>query len=340
MQWTEHLTQKERDELFKNLDEQQRQFVNDYLKRGRRTVFANVLAKEKASAVDGDSIEEVAQQWVFQDYIDAGPEWRVNQQLYCECGRPLRYQYIVQNLETGEIKKFGITHFEDHTGISPQLVKDIVKGIEHIDYEMDEVLIKVANGWSLAKEGISEIPASVEVPKDIEQQLANNIPLLARQVQRLKKLVANYLREQEQHRLERIKQEQAKIAEQKRAEVDQRRQKLAEKVKLGKNPAYTVDIPLEQKLQLGVLVYLDSLTSPQFKASNLCEELIRYHDAAKDRYSSGKPMIYPNVCIFLKHLEAQGIVELVEKQGVEDVIYRYVDYGLDKKDGFVQETLF
>ncbi|MDC3417594.1 DUF3895 domain-containing protein [Aquibacillus salsiterrae] len=324
MERLERLSQKERDVLFSNLDEEQKKFINDYLKRGRRTIFANVLAKEKASAVTGGEIEDVAEKWMLMDYIDAGPEWRANPQLFCECGRPLRYQYVLQNLETGEVKKFGITHFEEHTSISPQLVRDIVKGIEQIDYEMDEVLMKAANGWTLAQEGIFGIPESVEIPEDIKQQLAYDVPLLSRQVQLLKKILAKYLHEQRTKQMEIIRQEQEMKAQKRREEMKQKRKMLTE-VKQDKQSAYTLNIPLEQELQLGVFVYLDNLTSPIFKASDLCEDLIKYHGATKERYSSGTPVIYANVCIFLKHLEAQGLVELVEKQGVKDLVYRYVE---------------
>lgn len=119
-----HLTQDERDELLQHLDERQRTFINEYLKRGRKTVFANVLAKGKGGDVPDEDVEQVASQWELIDYIDAGPGWRKKPQLFCECGRPLRYQYVVLNKETSEVKKFGINHFEEHVGIPPHLVKE------------------------------------------------------------------------------------------------------------------------------------------------------------------------------------------------------------------------
>lgn len=66
------------------------------------------------------------------------------------------------------MKKFGITHFEEHTGIPPELAKEILKGFERIDYELDEILWKLSNEWNLSKEGIEYIPANIELPADIQ----------------------------------------------------------------------------------------------------------------------------------------------------------------------------
>ena len=62
----------------------QKQFIDEYLIRGRKTVFANVLAKGKAGGVGETEIEKVANQWELQDFIDAGPSWRENPKLFCE----------------------------------------------------------------------------------------------------------------------------------------------------------------------------------------------------------------------------------------------------------------
>ncbi|MRG85938.1 DUF3895 domain-containing protein [Salinibacillus xinjiangensis] len=325
MNSTEHLTQTERDELLKNLNEKQKMFVQNYLKRGRKTVFANLLAKEKAGSVEENQIEDVASQWELLDYIDAGPDWQTRSELHCECGRPLRYQYIVHNKGTGEIRKFGIKHFEEHTGIPPQLVKDIVKGIEKIDFEMDEILLKNAQGWTLVHAGIETIPAAIDIPKDIQQHFDAGVPLLDRQVQRLRERIADYLREEKRKQLEAQKAEQEQAAQKKRELVSQRRHAVAEKM----GAAISHEIPLDQHLQLGVLVYLDLLRTSQFSANDVCEDLIKNHGASQETYSSGRLLIFPKVCMYLEFLVSRGKLELVEKQGVEDRIYRIINLAMD-----------
>lgn len=146
----------------------------------------------------------------------------------------MRYQYVVQNLRTGDIKKFGINHFQEHTGISPQVVKDIILGIEKIDYELDEILVKVAAGWSLVKKGLNEIPSDYELPKEIKDHLSLNLPLLDRQFSRLTNLIREFLKEiipqQESPRSNDIRQTSINIKtiRQERKALDQDYQKFLE----------------------------------------------------------------------------------------------------------------
>jgi hypothetical protein len=327
MNWSETLTQKERDDLFGLINDGQKTFLTDLLKRGRRTAFANVLAKEKASSAEDNNIEAVAQQWDLQDYLDAGPEWQTNPQLFCECKRPLRYQYIVQNLKTGEVKKFGIKHFEEHTGIPSHLVNEIVKGIERIDFELDEVLLKISRCWSLKDEGIYEIPKSVEIPDDIQQHLKFNIPLLDRQVRRLRERIISFQRVEEEIRLKKLRLERVRMEREKKENLVKLRQEVASTKDFGKH--LKKNIPLEDNLQYGVLVFLNMLKKTLFSAIEVCEDLIKNHDGLGETYISGKFKIYPNVCMFLKYLEQHGSIELVEKQGTDNLVYKLKDRGFN-----------
>lgn len=197
----EHLTQQERDSILSSLNEKQQRFITAHLKRGRKTVFANILAKGKAGLDPIEENSQIAEGWELIDYIDAGPGWQSNPKYFCECGRPLRYQYVLQNTQSGEIKRFGINHFQEHTGISPQLARAIVKGIESIDYEMDEILIKISMNWSLADTDIDGVPPVITIPDDIQSHLDSEIPLLDRQVKRLKQQIAAYWKEVEEQSL-------------------------------------------------------------------------------------------------------------------------------------------
>lgn len=308
---TIHLTQLERDELSKNLDEKQKQFIDEYLIRGRKTVFANVLAKGKAGGVEETEIEKVANQWELQDFIDAGPGWRENPKLFCECGRALRYQYIVLNKETKELKKFGINHFEEHVGIPPQLVKEIIKGIEVIDYERDEILVKINQNWNLIDEGIV-IPEEFDIPKDIEQHLEYNVPLLDRQITRLKTIITEYNKLIERERLERNLAEQKSKQERKKQHLAQRREALLQQGR------FQFDLELDPALQAGIMIYLEDLNRTQFLASEVCQYLIDYHGASNEKYSSGTFKIFPQVCLFLENLtKNEEIVFLGRKRGID-----------------------
>lgn len=320
----EPLSQKERDQLLIELSEGQRAFVIELMKRGRRTVFSNVLAKEKASGSGEDDIEEVAAQWELLDYIDAGETWQSTSELHCECGRPLRYQYIVQNEKTREIKKFGIKHFEEHTGIPPHLAKDIVKGIEKIDYELDEVLVKLSNGWTLAEEGIVDISASIEIPNDIQEHFDHDVPLLDRQVQRLRTRISEQSRAEKRRQQENEKAEREKEDRRQREIAAERRNVMSAKLSSGQQVIKS-NIQLDAKLQLGVLVYIDSLNGTEFRAADVCNDLVKNHGAPKKTYSTGTLRIYPHVCLFLDALVKDGKLELSDEQGLGDRAYKVND---------------
>lgn len=178
---------KERDELLNILSTEQREFIEFYVKRGKKTAFANVMAKDKGMMVpDSATVEEMEMlidDWVLDDYIDNG---FTNPDTPCECGKPLRYQYIVRHLSTNQIRRFGIKHFEEHTGLSALLIASIKKGFNQIDYERDELLTKIGDGWSVL-DHVSNIPSDLKIAKDIQNHLDANVPLLERQLNRLKR---------------------------------------------------------------------------------------------------------------------------------------------------------
>ena len=345
MNQTDHLSQKERDTILQSLKAKQKEFITSYLKRGRKTIFANMLAIEKAGINQDENNLEIAEQWELIDYIDAGPGWQQDSKYFCECGRPLRYQYILENKELNQLKKFGINHFQEHTGISQRLAREIVKGIESIDYEMDEVLIKISLGWTLAGEDILEIPSFITIPDHIQIHLDNDVPLLDRQIIRLKQILATHFKEVKQQRLE-SKVLVEKVAEKQRVDKQTKIKKvlvnqLASGAKI--NVKINRKLDLSEKLQLGVMTYLHSLLDPLVSANDVSKDLVAYHGASAGRFSSGTLKVYPSVCSYLEYLTDEGILEFIEKIGIEDRIYKVVElpqYAEEALSGDVQLDLF
>ena len=60
---------------------------------------------------------------------------------------------------------------------------------------MDEILIKIMDGWVLENEWLPPIPEDMILPKDIAEHLENEIPLLERQVNRLRYEIRKHLKE-------------------------------------------------------------------------------------------------------------------------------------------------
>jgi Protein of unknown function (DUF3895) len=312
----------ERDRILETLNDVQRDFIKLHLKRGKKTVFANHMAKSKGMLLPedatSDEIEILLDEWILEDYID---NRFVNPETPCECGKPLRYQYIVKHKGSGTIRRFGITHFEEHTGIPARLVQAITKGFSFIDYEMDELLYKIETNWQLHNE-IPLIPEDYEFPYDIQEHLNADVPLLERQIKRLKRDVISKF---EELKLERKQKERKQAIEQYvlnpykfTIDHDDYQESFFEDESLpsrdiGKKDFATSDYEKE------IISYLRQNVN---SARVICELLIKEKKAPRDRYITGKPKIYVSICEHLDYLVQQGIVCLANKKGKDDRTYK------------------
>ncbi|MHC1731971.1 MAG: hypothetical protein AB9888_08100 [Bacteroidales bacterium] len=179
------------EKAYLSLSDDQKEVLDEHVKRGKKTKWLNIWAKkigESVSEAELDDADEWMDQhleWILVDYEDS---LKVNPNTKCECGRSLRYRYTVKQNSTGIIYKLGLEHFKQHTGLSPDLVRDISKGLKAIDLERDEILTKAIDNWILP----FEIHYEIEIPKDMQEQIRVNLPLLERQVTRLSKIIFNY----------------------------------------------------------------------------------------------------------------------------------------------------
>jgi hypothetical protein len=297
-----YLDQETRDGLLNKLSEALRNFLKEHVKSGKKTEFANFMAKQKGmvlpQAANEREVELLLDEWILIDYIDNG---YVSEETPCACGRPLRYQYIVKHKQTQETRRFGITHFEEHTGLPANIVKGIKDGFERIDYELDELLLKLSNGWNIKNE-IPFIPDGLELPKDIKHQFSLQLPLLDSQLSRLKELINESL---ERPVVEQIKNKTVHFVPNK---VDDSPQlclfndEVSEEVEVSSG-----EFLLSDDLQNYILEFLNSGAE---SARIICELLIKNHGAPKDRYNTGKPKIYGAVCIYLDSLHHDNIVQL------------------------------
>jgi len=179
---------KQLNEAYGSLSAQQKLFLDEEVIRGKKTNWLNIWAKKlgreltEEELINPDQSMQKYLEWRLIGYEDS---LRVNPNTKCECGRALRYRYTVENIKTNKTYKLGIVHLQDHTGLSPELVKSISKGLEIIDLEKDEILTKVIDEWTIP----FEITPKLEIPSDIINQLVIGLPLLDRQVARLRKLI-------------------------------------------------------------------------------------------------------------------------------------------------------
>lgn len=181
------MTLEQRDSIMGKLSEEQRHFIHHELVRGRRTLFARQLARKKCQFIPEDAqfedIESFIEEWDYIGFTDSG---EVSPHTKCECGRSLRYQHQVLHLPTNTIRYFGIEHLQLHTGIDAKAISDIMKGFDVLDGEMNEMLCKYRDGWQLDQHLFLPLPAELEVPPDIQAHLDAKLPLLDRQLARLR----------------------------------------------------------------------------------------------------------------------------------------------------------
>lgn len=330
---TTTLTNSQRDELYQELTKDQQFYVMNILKRGKKTAFANVIAQSKGRMIpNGATDEEIGMlldDWILDDYLDAGA---VSEDVKCECGRALRYQYVVRHVKTGEVRRFGINHFEEHTGLPASIVREVVQGFTKIDYELDELLLKKQNGSPTY-----DIPEGLKLPTDIKEPLSLQLPLLDRQEKRLNSIIRGYREEKEALQRGSNTLETLDIPVEKEEDMQQPKQTLPQGDLQGSfdlfaeelqepSPEKTSEKPKETffvgdlsfPTQEAIDAYIQQGTE---SALMICELLIKEGKVQDKRYSTKKPKIYYSVCTYLDSFVASGMMS-VEPLGREDRIYR------------------
>mgnify|MGYP001296002184 CR=1 FL=1 len=294
------LSVEQRDEILSELNSDQREFLSSQMVRGRRTAFANAMANQKGHHIppdaDPEEIESLLKEWVYIGYIDAGS---VSAELRCECGRPLRYQHHVEHKTTGDIKKFGIEHLKEHLSIDAATVAVIKKGFDAIDYELDELLLKVRNKWQIDP----QLLQVEELPQDITEHLKRGLPLLERQLKRLRQLNV------------RPANMPAPIPPSlQNNKPDEGYDLLSwnEPPKRGQNLTFDLPVYLQEPARQYLMNGVNS-------ARIIAELLLTEHQAPDSRYITGKPHIYLPLCNFLESLPHVSLVS----SSAEDRSYQY-----------------
>ncbi|MGG3759602.1 DUF3895 domain-containing protein [Bacillus anthracis] len=327
-----YLDLEDRDRIMGSLSDEQQDYLRNFLKRGKRTAFASVLARLKGDGLE-ENAEHISTQWMFIEYIDAG---KVSNEHPCECGRPLRYQYIVKNLVTNKILKFGKDHFERHTGLPSSIVKAVLKGMYKIDCELDEILNKISSGWSLFEDlDVSSIPDDLIMPIDIREHLELDLPLLDRQVMRLK----GDLRSYNSLKKKIVEKNDSVDFEINEGKEEGQSSLFDEDIVFGFNldddvqtvrsqPVKVKPVSIEKNISYQFLSFVEQEFILQFiqnvnsvSVRQLCEFMIKEVGSLDKRYLTGKPHIYVHVCSYLDFLVTQGKLSYIENLDYIDRIY-------------------
>lgn len=173
---------------YNSLNEAQKYVLDNMIKEGYKTKWLHVFAIKKGFITKGTDVDEfttegLSIEWDFVDYTDY---FKINPSVRCSfCNHALRHAYKIKNLVTQEISILGIDHFQQFTGLSASDVKNIVKEFKRIDIEKKEILSKVIEKRDIvAKEKLHK---EFIIPIDMINQIEVNLPLLDRQIERLRR---------------------------------------------------------------------------------------------------------------------------------------------------------
>lgn len=72
--------------------------------------------------------------------------------MHCQCGKAIKYQFILKSKKTKETIALGITHFADHLGISQEVASEIKKGLNQVDLALDELLWLKDRGYTFPED--------------------------------------------------------------------------------------------------------------------------------------------------------------------------------------------
>lgn len=203
------LTEKEVNRLYQLLNDDQLNYLQNYLKQSKKSKWLEKLALKKGIVLHSDtSLDETWEKlndWELKEILDGGYG---NRPYKCECGKKLRFCYIVQHRKEKKTYQLGITCLENYTLMSPELIKDITDGFHKIDLERDEILKRYEQGWEVPPEYYG-----LNLTDDLNSQIDIGLPLSSLQVNKIERIFQKELlqirRLRERDRRARLKQKQA-----------------------------------------------------------------------------------------------------------------------------------
>jgi len=308
------LDERLRDEILTQLSQEQRDFIDNHMRRGKRTQWLNTMAEIKGVSISpDDTFEEICKKvggWVLTSYEDRG-----TRDMKCECGRSIRHVYYVTNMELQEDLILGSTCIQLYTKLDANTIALLKRGMERIDLERDEILRKIESGWRLP----FHVPDNIEIPLDIQDHLVLNVPLLDRQVARLQMFINNYLHEKA-HKDSRFKKDldpdyPGDLFSFTEAAATSSTSKEPEPIVTPSPRSYQ---PIGTKIPSAwVIAIEDHLTQyrrqskAMVTALEVAEHIARMFGLEGNRYPTGKPRSYFLVARFMDELAATGHLELI-----------------------------
>lgn len=122
-------TVEERDLIYERLTKKQKGLIDENRKYRVRSLFLqNLYMKDSKWEFIGLNVD-----YNYKRSSDKG-------ELFCYCGRRLKYQFVLKAKKGQQTVKLGISHFMDHLKIPQNVAEEIKRGVNQVDLALDELL--------------------------------------------------------------------------------------------------------------------------------------------------------------------------------------------------------
>ncbi|WP_105614692.1 hypothetical protein [Vallitalea okinawensis] len=177
------MNEKERHLCLSSLNEEQRQFLQTYIRQSKCDIWVEQLAQLKGIELNSRNDTDELNDFILVDVLDGGYGKRPHQ---CECGRALRFQYIVKHTRKEIEFKLGSECFKKFTNMDTSFVKDVKKGFNKVNKELDDILERCTSGTFNVNNFL--IYADL-MPSRYVEQLELNLPLSQKQEAKVEQLI-------------------------------------------------------------------------------------------------------------------------------------------------------
>ncbi len=353
------LSLEERNDLLSLVTQEQREFLENNVKRGRTTIFAQFMTSEKVQAirktdeVDLSDEEKDVVGWKIVNYHDYG-----NLDGKCACNRPIRYAFTVQHTITKKRITYSKFHLAEFLSLKISDIDEVMNHIWNIDYELDELLIKIRDK-DYGYEIFDVLKGKTEIPKNIQEHVDHGIPLLDRQLKRLVREVEK-IQEEEARKRQRKQHENLKEAEkeqmaeflaqeelrheqreafQKAQELLEEKFHLKQKERQEREQKLLEDVHTEFSINstIGEMAY--AFVKHGVSSATKISHMIRENYNVNKELSKGiyeRPRVYPEVLRALIKYSEQGKVFFdKESSNIQDCIFIY-----NREEKFAEQGLF
>lgn len=130
----------------KYMSSDERQFYLNQLTEAQKSVLERYHKEEKSTLLQNQIFGE-SDEWEFKD-IEVSAHYRdksksEEERLWCECGKELKYQYILLDRVENQTRKLGIEHFKQHASIPENIARQILNKKYKLDEWLDDILLTV-----------------------------------------------------------------------------------------------------------------------------------------------------------------------------------------------------